>query len=189
MRRCPWLFWWLRWDRLRWWWWWWWGQHRNLCSYHYSSTNCTLILGSNRILDTFFLTYDIYQECPVYKCPREEVCFDNSHRCDGKWQCSDGYDETSCPGKLLRLILRGTVIAPLVITPPVITPPVIASPAITPPVHNSLGHNSPDQNGSYDWSQLVSNKKTCFMNLKTKISSVHYSNHRSSHLSQRRIQM
>lgn len=39
------------------------------------------------------------QHCPVYKCPGGDACFDDSNRCDGIRQCSDGYDELYCPRK------------------------------------------------------------------------------------------
>lgn len=40
-------------------------------------------------------------ECPVYKCPYEDKCFDDSHRCDGKLECNDGYDESGCIRKFV----------------------------------------------------------------------------------------
>lgn len=38
-------------------------------------------------------------QCPQYKCPGEEVCFGVSDRCNGRWECSDGYDESGCQRK------------------------------------------------------------------------------------------
>lgn len=34
--------------------------------------------------------------CPEFTCPNGE-CFSSSDRCNGKWECNDGYDENECP--------------------------------------------------------------------------------------------
>lgn len=38
-------------------------------------------------------------ECPEWKCPGEEVCFGVADRCDGRWTCNSGYDESGCTRK------------------------------------------------------------------------------------------
>lgn len=34
--------------------------------------------------------------CPEQKCPNENRCYLNSDRCNGRYDCSDGYDEQGC---------------------------------------------------------------------------------------------
>lgn len=38
-------------------------------------------------------------QCPEWKCPGEEVCFGVAERCDGRWTCNSGYDESGCQRK------------------------------------------------------------------------------------------
>lgn len=50
-------------------------------------------------------------QCPEWKCPGEEVCFGVADRCDGRWACNSGYDESGCQRKkssTLSLLLKVT---------------------------------------------------------------------------------
>ncbi|KAJ6619661.1 Low-density lipoprotein receptor-related protein 2, partial [Pseudolycoriella hygida] len=35
--------------------------------------------------------------CPEHKCPSENRCYLDSDRCNGRYDCNDGYDEQGCP--------------------------------------------------------------------------------------------
>lgn len=34
--------------------------------------------------------------CPEHKCPNENRCYLDSDRCNGRYDCGDGFDEQGC---------------------------------------------------------------------------------------------
>lgn len=45
------------------------------------------------------------QGCPEYTCPSDQTCYRETDICNGKQECSDGYDEYGCQRKWQHLTI------------------------------------------------------------------------------------